>query len=244
MDKFDNKVVVVTGGGTGIGRASTELFADNGAQVLIAGRRQEPLAELSNLYPKNVSFIQADVTDAEDRANILQTAIERYGRIDALVNCAALAPDCAFQETTDEEFEKTYLTNLIAPASLIRLAIPHLSETKGAVVNVSTTMARSKSPGATPYSCSKAALNHLTQVLAVELGPSGIRVNAVAPGPTKTEMAEDLIEKWGTETIVSTTPLGRLGEPSDIAKAVCFLASPDAEWVTGQILDSSGGFML
>ena len=244
MHMFDNKVVVVTGGGTGIGRASTELFAKNGARVLIAGRRQEPLVELSNLYPKNVSFIQSDVTDAEDRANILQTAIERYGRIDALVNCAGLAPLSSFEETNDEEFEKTYLTNLIAPASLIRLAIPHLSETKGAVVNVSTTMGRAKFPGAIPYSCSKAALNHLTQVLAVELGPTGIRVNAVAPGATKTDMVEEVLDQWGAETLVSMTPLGRLGEPAEIAKAVCFLASPDAEWVTGQILDSSGGFML
>ncbi len=244
MNKFDNKVVVVTGGGTGIGRASTELFAENGARVLITGRRQEPLAALSDRYPENVSFIQADVTDAEDRTNILQTVIDRYGRLDALVNSAGLAPLGAFQETTDEEFEKTYLTNLIAPASLIRLAIPHLAETKGAVVNVSTTGAQAAVPGAIPYVCSKAALNHLTRVLAVELGPLGVRVNAVAPGVTKTAMSEDIIEAWGAETMLSMTPLGRLGEPSDIAKAVCFLASQDAEWVTGQILDSSGGFML
>ncbi|MGR8949246.1 MAG: SDR family NAD(P)-dependent oxidoreductase [Gammaproteobacteria bacterium] len=244
MNKFDSKVVVITGGGTGIGRASTELFANEGARVLIAGRRQKPLEELSDLYPKNVSFIQSDVTDAKDRAKIVQTAIEHYGRIDALVNCAALAPLSSFEETTDEEFEKTYLTNLIAPASLIRLAMPHLSETNGAVVNVSTTMGRAKFPGAMPYSCSKAALNHLTQVLAVELGPSGIRVNAVAPGATQTEMAEEVIEQWGAETLVSMTPLGRLGDPTEIAKAVCFLASSDAQWVTGQILDASGGFML
>lgn len=236
--------VIVTGGGTGIGRATAELFAKHGAQVLITGRRLEPLVDLSDQYPKNISFLQADVTDAAARATIIQTAIDRHGRLDTLVNNAGLAPNGGFQQTTDDDFANTYLTNVIAPAALIRLAVPLLKESKGSVVNVSTAAAHAAVPGAAPYVCSKAALDQLTRVLAVELGPLGIRVNAVAPGATRTALSKDIIEAWGADAMISMTPLGRLGEPVDIARTVFFLASREADWVTGQVLDASGGLML
>ena len=243
MSDFNNKVVIVTGGGTGIGRAITETFAKNSAKVLITGRREAPLQELSQGFPEKVSILQADVTKAEDRKKIIQTTIDRYGQIDVLVNNAAMFPMGPFQETTDEDFEQTYLTNLVAPASLIREAIPHLGKTKGSVINTSTVGARAVTAGVSAYVCSKAALNHLTRVLAVELGPLGIRVNAVAPGVTKTDMAKPFIEQYG-EMMMSMTPLGRFGEPIDIARVVLLLASEDAGWVTGQILEASGGVAL
>lgn len=240
MSNFNDKVVIVTGGGTGIGRAITETFAKNGARVLITGRREAPLQELSQNFPEKVSFIQADVTKAEDRKKTIQTAIDRYGQINVLVNNAGIAPMLPLQESKDEDFEQAYLTNLIAPASLIRETVPHLSKTKGSVINISTIGATAAAPGTSPYTCSKAALDQLTRVLATELGPMGIRVNAVAPGMTKTEMAEPFIEQMG-EMMVSMTPLGRLGEPIDIARTVLLLASDDAGWLTGQILNASGG---
>ena len=243
MSDFNNKVVIVTGGGTGIGRAITEKFAENGAQVLITGRRESPLQELSQSFPENVSILQADLTKAEDRKQIIQTAIDRHGQIDVLVNNAGIAPVAPLQESTDEDFEQAYLTNLVAPASLMREAIPHLGKSKGSIINISSIGARAVLSGMSAYTCSKAALDHLTRTAAVELGPLGIRVNAVAPGMTETEMAESSIEQMG-EMMVSMTPLGRLGKPDDIARAVFLLASDDAGWVTGQILDASGGLML
>ena len=243
MSDFNDKVVIVTGGGTGIGRAITETFAKSGAKVLITGRREAPLQELSQSFPEKVSIIQADVTKAEDRKKIIQTAIERYGQIDVLVNNAGANPTGPIQESTDEDFVEAYMTNLVAPAALIREAIPHLSKTKGSVVSTSTIGARAVFSGMSAYSCSKAALDHLTRIAAVELGPLGIRVNAVAPGMVKTPMAAPFIDQMG-DMMVSMTPLGRLGEPIDIAQAVLMLASDNAGWVTGQILDTSGGLMV
>jgi NAD(P)-dependent dehydrogenase (short-subunit alcohol dehydrogenase family) len=244
MSDFNNKAIIVTGGGTGIGLAITEKFVENGAQVLITGRREAPLQELSKRFPEKVSFIQADVTNAEDRKKIIQTAINNYGQIDVLVNNAGVAPMSPFQDSTDKDFEQAFSTNLLAPAALIREAIPHLSKTKGSVVNTSTTIARYTMPGYAAYGVSKAGLNYLTCALAAELGPLGIRVNAVSPGATQTEMTKDMLNEQMTEMMVSMTPMGRLGKPTDIAGGVILLASKHAGWVTGQILDVSGGFML
>ena len=240
MNNFNEKIVIVTGGGTGIGRAITEIFAQNNAKVLITGRRESPLQDLSQSYPEQVSMLQADVTKAEDRKKIIQTAVDRYGRLDVLVNNAGVHLVAPIQESTDEQFEQSYQANLIAPASLIRESIPHLSKTKGSVVNISTIGARAVFAGISPYTCSKAALDHLTQVLAVELGPLGIRVNAVAPGMTRTDMAEPYIN----DEMTAMTPLGRVGEPVDIAGLVFLLTSANARWVTGQIVDASGGLSL
>lgn len=241
---FDDHVVIITGGGTGIGRATAELFAKGGAEVLITGRREGPLKSVEKLYPENISTLCADVSDSGDRERIINKTIDRYGKLDTLVNCAALAAIGRLQDTTDKDIEESCATNLIGPASLIRSAVPHLKTTRGSVINISSTGAHTAVPGYFPYVIAKAALEHLTRVLAVELGPLGIRVNAVAPGFTKTEMSEPVVNAFGEETILAMTPLGRFGDPRDIAGAISLLASSDAGWITGQIVDASGGFML
>jgi NAD(P)-dependent dehydrogenase (short-subunit alcohol dehydrogenase family) len=244
MDTDNGIVVIVTGGGTGIGKAITELFVSTGARILITGRREPPLVDLSERHPANVSYITADVTKPKERNSIIPATIDRYGRLDVLVNNAGAFWMGSFQESTDADFEKTYSTNVVAPASLIRDAIPHLCKTKGCVVNISTVAARSIVPGTSAYAASKAALNHLTRTMALELGPLGIRVNAVAPGATRTDMGDEIIEAHGEENFAATTALGRVGEPFDIAQSVFFLSSREAGWLTGQIVESSGGMAL
>lgn len=244
MSVTDSDVAVVTGGGTGIGAAIAKCFAGYGCRVLISGRREAPLQEVASAFPDRIEYLCADVTKPTDRSSIINRAVEKFGKLDILVNNAGVAPMGAFVDMSDSDFEATYLTNLIAPAALIREAIPHLSQSGGAVVNISTAAARAVLPGLSAYLPSKAALSHLTRLLAVELGPLGIRVNAVAPGATRTAMADDIIATYGEESVVAMTPLGRVGEPSDIAETVSYLASKKSGWVTGQIIETTGGMLL
>ena len=134
--------------------------------------------------------------------------------------------------------------NVLGVLTTIREAIPHLSKSGGgAVVNISSTLAQASMPGAAAYSGAKAAVERITSALAVELGPQGIRVNSVAPGLTKTDMSAGVPQEM-VDGMIAQTPLGRIGQPEDIARAVAFLASDDASWITGQVLQSSGGLML
>ena len=243
MNDFNDKVVIVTGGGTGIGQAIAEQFVKKGAQALITGRREHPLKEFAQRYPKKVHFLKADITNSEDRKKIINSTLKHFGKIDVVVNNAGVGMFGNIQQITDENFEQSYLTNLIAPASLIREALPHLAATKGSVVNISSVVGKSVEANSSAYACSKAALNQLTRILAVELGGVGIRVNAVAPGTTKTDMTKDLIELHH-DVLASKTALKRVGEPIDVARVVLLLASEEASWVTGQILDVSGGSHL
>ena len=242
MDQLNGKAVLITGGGTGIGRAIAESFAQKGAKVLITGRREAPLKEVSQAF-ENIKYVQADVTKADDRKNALQAIITKFGKLDILVNNAGVGYQKSFTELTDEDIETTLKTNLLAPITLSRDAVPYLSESKGSIVNISTVAAQGVMPGLAPYGASKAGLNHLTRLLAAELGPLGIRVNAVAPGVTKTDMAAGMIEQM-EEQMLQMTPLGRLGNPEDIANAVLLVSNGNAGWVTGQILEASGGFLL
>jgi meso-butanediol dehydrogenase/(S,S)-butanediol dehydrogenase/diacetyl reductase len=244
MSTTNGDVAIVTGGGTGIGAAITRCLARAGSRVLISGRREAPLKALCADLPACVSYVTADVTREEARRSIIEIALARYGKIDALINNAGIAPMGAFVNSTDQDFETAYRTNLVAPAALIRAAVPHLTTTSGAVVNISTAAARAVLPGLSAYLTSKAALSHLTRLLALELGPLGIRVNAVAPGATRTDLVDELIATHGEANLVAMTPLGRIGVPADIAETVCFLASRKSAWVTGQIVEVTGGMLL
>ena len=242
------KSALITGGGTGIGKATALRFADAGCNVLICGRRTAPLMETSEKDPEKISFIQADVGNDAERHAALDAAIERHGRLDVLVNNAATETTAPFADHTQEQIERLLRINLLAPMMLIHEALPHLTESKGCVVNVSSAAARYQGmPPANlaPYASTKAGLNQLSRVLATELGPSGIRVNVVSPGLTDTEIAAEAVNNpkflAGLKAI---TPLGRVGTADDIARVIFFLASDEARWVTGQVIDASGGFWL
>ena len=243
MARFTNKVALVTGGGTGIGRAVTEVLVAEGAKVVITGRREAPLKELAAAHPDAVRYVTTDVTEKGAPAKAIGYAIEQFDRLDIVVNNAGIGTLGPLVETDDDAIGQTYAVNIQGLLSTIRDAVPHLAKSGGNVVNISSTLAQASMPGSATYSGSKAAVERITSSLAVELGPQGIRINTVAPGLTQTDMSDGAPPEM-IAGMVAQTPLGRIGQAEDIAKAVMFLASGDASWITGQTLQSSGGLML
>jgi NAD(P)-dependent dehydrogenase (short-subunit alcohol dehydrogenase family) len=250
MGVLDGKVALITGAGTGIGQATAWLFAEQGARVVIAARREEKLRETVSKYPDSISLVKMDLDVSEDRRNALKTAQDRHGRLDILVNNAANQYNGPFLEMSEDDIAGVFHTNLTCTMCMIQAAVPYLRETRGNIVNITSTAGRFS--GMPPqllsaYSSSRGGMNQMTRALATELGQFGIRVNAIAPGLTRGEVSNrDLLSKPDAPIALleSLCPLGRIGEPTDIAKSVLFMASDQADWVTGQILDSSGGFLI
>jgi len=245
MKNFEDKVVLITGGGTGIGKATAAAFIAKGAKVVITGRRQSVLEEATQELGAQAHFTTGDVSKNGDPARIIEETIRKFGRLDILVNNAGTGKMGPLSETSDEAIENIYRTNVFAPLALVREATTHLANSKGAIINVSSVAARGMMPGVVTYASSKAAVDHATRLLAAELGPMGIRVNAVAPGLTDTDITADV--KSNEEMlgmIIAQTPMGRLGEPDDIANAVLLLADDRAGWITGQSVQAGGGYLL
>jgi NAD(P)-dependent dehydrogenase (short-subunit alcohol dehydrogenase family) len=250
MGLLDGKVALVTGAGTGIGKGTALRFVQEGAKVVIAARRTEKLQETAALAPEHISWVRMDLNSQEERARALETTVERHGRLDVLVSNAGSQLWKSFADTTDEEIEDIYRTNLASTVRFIKQAVPYLEASRGNIVIVSSTAGRyvlSPSQLLSVYGASKAGLNQFTRAVAPELGPRGVRINAVAPGLTRGEYADEGLEHNDVATqdwIRSVTPLGRMGEPEDIAKVIAFMASDLAAWVTGQVLDASGGWQV
>lgn len=250
MGMLEGKIALITGAGTGIGKGTALRFVQEGAKVVIAARRTEKLQETTALAPRSISWVRMDLNDQELRAHALKTVIERHGRLDVLVSNAGSQLWKSFEDTTVEEIEEIYQTNLASTVRFIKQAVPYLETSKGNIVIVSSTAGRyvlSPSQLLSVYGASKAGLNQFTRAVAPELGPKGIRINAVAPGLTRGEYADEGLERNDIATqewIRSVTPLGRIGESDDIARVITFMASDMASWVTGQVLDASGGWQI
>lgn len=251
MGLLDGKVALITGAGTGIGKGTALMFAAEGAQVVIAARREAPLLATCALAPEAISSICMDLTNADDRARAIAAVIERHGRLDVLVSNAGAQLWKTFDETTDDDIEAVFNTNLTSTTRFIKQALPHLIASRGNIVIVSSTASRytiSPSQKLAVYGASKAGLNHLTRTLAPEFGPQGVRINAVAPGLTRGEYSGESLDldhdQATRDWIASVTPLGRIGEAEDIANSIAFLASDRAAWVTGQVIDASGGWQI
>jgi 3-oxoacyl-[acyl-carrier protein] reductase len=251
MGMLDGKVALVTGAGTGIGKGIALLFAAEGAKVLIAARREHKLLETVSEAPAgSMSHVIMDLCNKEQRERALATAVERYGKLDILVNNAGAQYYGPFMEMTDEEVAEIYATNLTAITLMIKSALPLLKESGGNIINISSTAGRYVTIPTQlmiPYSASRAGTNQFTRTMAAEFGPMGIRVNAVAPGLTHGEMSgAALLDKPDApiEMLSNLTSLGRIGQPIDIARVCLFLASELAGWVTGQIIDASGGWQI
>ena len=247
MSGLDGKTALITGGGTGIGRATAELLAAAGCRVLIGGRREGPLRSVAENSAGMIAWERMDVSEAAGRSRMLAAARSAFGRLDILINNAGASVTAEFVAQNAEQIRRQVEVNLMAPMLLVHEALPLLPR-GGSIVNVTSAGARYQgmpTAGMAPYAASKAGLNQLTRVLATELGPKGIRVNAVAPGLTDTEIAAEAVDNEAyAAALVQITPLGRVGQPIDVARVIVFLASDAAAWVTGQVVDASGGFWL
>jgi len=249
-NSFAEKCVLVTGATSGIGQAVAHSFLRTGARVAAVGRNQTALDELFvDKQNGEVLRVRADVTDNEQLRRAVDSVVVKFGRLDVLVNAAGHISSGTIEDTALPAWDAMMNVNLRAPFYLMQLCAPHLIRTKGNVVNISSVTGLRSFPGVLAYCVSKAGLDQLTRCAALELAGKGVRVNAVNPGVVVTEihkrggMNEDAYVKF-LEHSRSTHPLGRVGDPIEIASLVLFLASEQASWITGATYSIDGGRAL
>jgi len=240
----DTATALVTGGTSGIGRATANKLAQMGIHVLVVGRNAErgkKTIDEIRAAGGNADFILFDLRDAESARTVAQRAIELgNGRVDILINNAGIYPFGPTHEMTEEGFDRVFSLNVKVPYFLVAELAPLMAKRgKGAIVNLSTMAADYGAPGMSLYGSSKAAINLLTKTWAAEYGPSGVRVNAVSPGPTRTEGTDAMGE--GLEQLASQAPAGRPATADEIAEAIVFLATDRASFIYGAKIAVDGG---
>ena len=244
-----NRVVIVTGGSSGIGMAIAESFAKENAQVLIIGRRQDRLESVAGALGTNVSWQQADVSQRSQVATALTAVVERHGKIDVLVNNAGFVRGITSNMLLDQAeqvWEEEIGANLKGAFLMSVGVAPHLPRPGGRIINISSIAAFTggSRPGTIGYAAAKSGLLGMTYALARELSPQGITVNAIAPGFIANTEFTGQWSKERVEGIIAQTPVGRAGQVSDVATAVLFLASPEASFITGEVLNVNGGWLF
>jgi len=243
------KRVMVTGASNGIGRATAERFLNEGSKVVLVGRRESGLQEVASRASGNSFIIPADLSDEKQSESCIAHAVEMMGALDVLINAAGILKGGRIEDTSLALWDEMMNINLRSVFHLMRLAVPHLEETKGNIVNVSSVTGPRSFPGVLAYCVSKAGVDQLTRCAALELAAKGIRVNAVNPGVVVTGLhraggMNDEAYAAFLEHSKTTHPLGRVGQAEEVADLISFLASDRAGWITGATVSIDGGRAL
>jgi 3-oxoacyl-[acyl-carrier protein] reductase len=247
--RLGGKVAVITGAASGIGRASAERFAAEGARVVIADLDADAAERAAAAIAENggeATHVGCDVTRADEARSMVEAAVGRYGRLDVLFNNAGSTnPPRPVEETTEEDLDRALAVNVKGVFLCSRAAVPALRDGGGSIIVTASIMGVRARPGFTAYAASKAAAIHLARTLALELAEDGIRVNCLAPVAADTPMLSTFLgdrdPEEGRAAFVSTIPLGRLARPADVASAALYLASDESAYITGAVLPVDGG---
>lgn len=243
---MQDKIVIITGASSGIGRAAALLFAENGSQVIAVGRNEKELTAVCDEAKGEIKIQIADIHQTSQIERIVNETAENFGQIDVLVNAAGIIQNGSIENTTLEDWDKMMNINLRAVFFMMQKCVPHLEKTRGNIVNVSSVTGIRAFPNVLAYCVAKAGVDQLTRCAALELAPKGIRVNAVNPGVVVTNlhkrggMSEENYEQF-LENAKKTHPLGRAGKPEEVAELIRYLASEKAAWITGVTYEIDGG---
>jgi len=244
-----DKIIIITGASSGIGRATAQLFAENGSKVIAVGRNSKELNALRNEVQQKEGFLKiqlADIREATQVERIVNDTVETFGAIDVLINGAGIILNGSIEDTTIDDWDKMMDINLRSVFQMMQKCVPHLEKSKGNVVNISSVAGIRSFPNVLAYCVSKAAIDQLTRCSALELAPKNIRVNAVNPGVIITNLHKrggmnDANYQAFLKNSEKTHPLGRVGEPHEVAELIYFLASEKAAWITGATYEIDGG---
>ncbi|MBI5137327.1 MAG: SDR family oxidoreductase [Nitrospirae bacterium] len=243
MVSLEGRIALITGGGTGIGAGIARRFAAEGARVFVTGRREEPLRMLADEI--GCQWLAGDVSRPEDARAMVAACVERLGGLDVLVNNAGVARFAPLAQTTEAVLELHLAVNVKGPYYMAQAALPHLIARGGNILNIASTLGVRGLAGATAYGASKGAVVTLTKAMAAELAPQGVRVNCICPAVVETPIFETVMPREAVaqalEDMVAIHPIGRIGQPADVAGAARYLCSGEAGWVTGAILMVDGG---